>query len=143
MRPIKFRAWDKRNKEWLYMRIDRGEFQGALLTSYNAPNDYTDWQQSTGLTDRRGKEIYEGDILLCGDGGSYFPQAYDEAADEYRDVGKYVVRWGHGDYPAFTMDIPDEVCVDMQANPLSYLHAEGTMEVIGNIYEHPELVRAG
>src|ERR1700740_1944046 len=63
MRQIKFRAWDKVRKHWemdgLMMTIG-----GRLSTNHN--EDY-ELQQFTGLLDKTGKEIYEGDVLLDAD----------------------------------------------------------------------------
>jgi len=54
MREIKFRAWDKDLKMWSTI---------ALKYSIKDVNDYTDyeWCQYTGLKDKNGTEIYEGD----------------------------------------------------------------------------------
>lgn len=98
--------------------------------------------QFTGLTDRNGKEIYEGDVVLCGDDNGSYDQEYDEAKDEFYDVAKRQVVWaGEDSYPAFTLRMlnGDVDEVDCDVNPLGYLAEDGRMEVIGNIYENPEL----
>ena len=102
--------------------------------------------QSIGIEDKNGKEIYGsipingkmskgGDIVLCTDGGEYFPEEYDEKLDEYIPIGKYeVVYMSNDDYPAF--DIKNNL--DLDCNGLSWAKACGTIEVIGN--SHDELL---
>lgn len=51
-REIKFRAWHKNNNK---MRYD--------VTTDLLDRDYLEFMQYTGLKDKKGKEIYEGDIV--------------------------------------------------------------------------------
>lgn len=74
--------------------------------------------QSTGLKDKNGKEIFEGDIV------------------DYKGR-KALVSW-HGSYASFIYRFVDELQKrNAEWNPL-YL-AYMRCEVIGNIYENPEL----
>ena len=75
--------------------------------------------QSTGLFDRNGKEIFEGDIL------------------DYRGR-KAFVRW-HGSYASFIyrfVDEPHKRKAEWKPLYLAYMKCE----IIGNVYENPELL---
>lgn len=75
--------------------------------------------QSTGLFDKNGKEIFEGDIL------------------DYKGR-KALVRW-HGSYASFIYRFVDELQkLNAEWNPLYLAYLK--CEVIGNIYENPELL---
>lgn len=77
--------------------------------------------QSTGLFDRNGKEIFEGDIL------------------DYRGR-KALVRW-HGSYASFIyrfVDEPHKRKAEWKPLYLAYMKCE----IIGNIYENTELLEA-
>lgn len=100
--------------------------------------------QYTGLTDKNGKKIFEGDILRYGflyDYECYLeslknPEEYDnEIYDE--DIKTSVVKWGLDyDYPAF--DLADH---NFDCNGLSQIMCgDYEYEVIGNIHDSPELV---
>ncbi|HEA46437.1 MAG TPA: hypothetical protein ENH99_01510 [Candidatus Pacearchaeota archaeon] len=60
MREIKFRAWDKHNKrmlEWMYP-VD------CWMRWLNGEDNEVEIMQFTGLLDKNGKEIYDGDIVI-------------------------------------------------------------------------------
>lgn len=133
VRETKFRAWDKHDKR---MIVDEQEFiplkvtnKGVLrLSPDHAENlwsivegDRFELMQYTGLKDKNGKEIYEGDIIFV-------------PADEYEEEYKGEIKW-YGGYWGFDEFYPDgTLCGSLFL--FSY-HDFG--EVIGNIYENPEL----
>jgi hypothetical protein len=119
MREIKFRAWDKREgKMWIPIIDQDGipcaknpischlvRMDGELLDPI---------MQYTGLKDKNGKEIYEGDVGKCG----------------YFGIG--FVRY-HKGYWEFGFKEGDEVL-------FCCLPEISDFEVIGNIYQNPELL---
>ena len=123
-REIKFRAWDKKEKRML--PVDAVNFFNKSIVSNQARGEHSGGQfgfieselmQYTGLKDKNGKEIYEGDIVSwfddLGDHGHPFVIKYNEAQ--------------------FLLTIPSEKLDGW------YLGGK-EIEVIGNIYENPELL---
>ena len=126
MREIKFRAFLNSK----YYEKPRMLSWGDLLEQHDAidmfQRDLMTLMQYTGLHDKNGREIYEGDILRVTTG---------------EDGGSYVatVKWfGDEGYPAFDLEgIPTAWNYD--ANALATIFNSGveTCEVIGNVhYSH-------
>lgn len=113
MRKIKFRAWDKLNKEMI--NFESINFQERRVykdtVSYRKFNDI-ELMQYTGLKDMKGKEFYEGDIL------------FETFREEY-----FKVVFENGSFRAEV----DEYSLDLE----DYANI---CEVVGNIYENPELI---
>lgn len=78
MREIKFRAWDKVNKKWVDPKIV--DLWGIFVLA-NKESLTHEMSQNTGLLDRNGKEIYEGDVLKSSMVGQTIPvRWYGESA---------------------------------------------------------------
>jgi uncharacterized phage protein (TIGR01671 family) len=124
MRLIKFRAWDKEEKKFYYFDLQslHGDDGGSVSVDEMFGKDITsfnEFQQFTGLKDKNGKEIYEGDILSLNDYLNHtaiFWIGYDE-----EDAGFSFNEVGYG-----------------QAVPAV---VAGRSEIIGNIYENKELIK--
>ena len=120
MREIKFRAWDYKNDEMREWK-DIGN-NWDLGSVFNNPEmNSCDIMQYTGLKDKNGKEIYEGDVVRIEEtyiGDSIIAK---HNASIIFDLGSFNVNHSNA-------------CFDTLAvNPIYW-------EVIGNIYENPELL---
>ena len=140
MREIKFRAWDKQLKEMAsVICLNIGEWsEDHILKSKSHPYTYNqvfeniELMQFTGLLDKNGNEIYEGDILLV-------PEFYETPEMANTDYIQWVVVFKFG---MFTLENKENTAESDSASLHSDLEAyDGDFEVIGNVYEHPELVK--
>ena len=130
MRDIKFRAWDKEAQQMLTVRDIN--FCGEELDTYEMDGDWLSFEdvevmQYTGLKDKNGKEIYEGDIL------SIECYSYEEPEDEV--LGNVTITV-FGNALIVTGDSGETECLYLSDLRGSYTTI---YEVIGNIYENPEL----
>jgi uncharacterized phage protein (TIGR01671 family) len=128
MREIKFRAWDG-EKMWngFELRTERFVYPPSVA---EGPQKNLAFMQYTGLKDKNGAEIYEGDVLRWVD----WREELTEAPDVYR------VDW---------LDREARFSVNCfrsgrQIDPKDdLLLLDDEFEVIGNVYENPELLRDG
>jgi uncharacterized phage protein (TIGR01671 family) len=117
-REIKFQVWDQDAKKMrTWEDINKVDQEGILCFLDMLEEDQYIPRQFTGLRDKNGKEIYEGDILETRDDDGWFHLRviYDEECARYLFVTD-------DDFYA-----PDELDLD-------------EILVIGNIYENPELL---
>ncbi|EFR8856883.1 hypothetical protein H0279_002996 [Listeria monocytogenes] len=83
--------------------------------------------QYTGLKDKNGKKIFEGDIVeIIGDEGY-----------EFTSVVEY---FGESGYPAFDMRTPEDYYFESNTFSEIIMSSSYELEVIGNIHENPELL---
>lgn len=134
MREIKFKIWDKDKNKWLYdyeditMAIGRmskyAEEKGWILLQF------------TGLHDRHGKEIYEGDIVRFADKWEWYRGKFAGGILSTAEDKKEVLT-NHKKYPYEIRKV--------EFNEGGFVFATHSeireyWEVIGNIYENPELL---
>lgn len=139
MREIKFRAWDKKNKKWLLgyeyeslggfslfgETVLMGEWAATLNEFLFNRNDHKfkdlAVMQYTGLKDKQGKEIYEGDVVRC----RLYWNGENKEENFIVEYGKYPYKKTAGFFPFYGTLNAYEVT---------------PMRVISNIYENPKLL---
>lgn len=134
-RDLKFRAWDKTynnmwgNKQSCEMLMRQAIFNDLGLADNTGCNygDFVIFMQFTGLTDKNGKDIYEGDILRYPN-----PKCFgvvEFGLYEGGEMDDYIS--GNGFYLKREDSKPSNF-----GKKESSIH----LEIIGNIYEHPHLL---
>ena len=129
-REIKFRAFDKSNKKmyykgfWVNCKYPNSDGDICFDPKVFKPGYYNaldiEVMQFTGLKDKNGKEIFEGNIIK----GDYFLSDYYEFITGYVNYSEIdalfdVIKNSGLNYPMYRID---------------------NSEIIGNIYENPELL---
>jgi uncharacterized phage protein (TIGR01671 family) len=131
-RELKFRLW-RNNKKKMYFVTNLNFLMQGFEDSYEVEADYFDndnepyiidnenniLEQYTGLNDKDGKEIYEGDIVQS---TNHHPDKFEIRFVE----GGFCAWWGNDEFP-----------IDIN----HFYDSKGCcIKVIGNIHENPELL---
>lgn len=126
MQESKFRAWNKSGKQWEHFTLTELAL-GAMYTKVKGTNalvchwdNYEHWSQSTGLEDKTGVEIYEGDII-----------------QNVAHKNIWVVVWDRK-HAKFGFQYVSGTMIDARAT----LGGDIEYEIIGNIHSNPELMEA-
>lgn len=128
MREIKFRAWDKGTDSW-HIFTPTTSVMCDPIDRYilDSPDGLIVWEQFTGLLDKNGKEIYEGDII-------YSP---------YRGW-KMIVKIGESKCIGCGVELSgvmvEYLNVGIKSEPFMYKSGCYDYEIIGNIHENHELL---
>lgn len=124
-REIKIRAWEKKQARWVYFTI-KDLFQKIPFDFRKCYANLKNITQFTGLKDENGKEIFEGDIINWtgkrNKGISKFAYRYEVVFER----GMFGYHLGNS-----KVNKIDPIC------EISELE---TYEVIGNVFETPELL---
>jgi uncharacterized phage protein (TIGR01671 family) len=122
-REIKFRIWDKKSKHFCYTDENMDYFayfpriDDMVYWDGNPMDDRVVLSQYTGINDKKGRPIYEGDIL-------------NDADDLFIDA---MVRFDAG---GFGVDAIYD-CIFCYLGDLD----QDVLEVVGNVFENPELIK--
>ena len=131
MRELKFRAWHETDKCWYNPLFIEMNLLGQAIIHHGLEQfeiiPASAIEQYTGLKDKNGKEIYEGDIV-----------------EEVIDTGDYDI---DGTYRYKVVWDDDMLCWSLDPNSIS-IHKDlwecnQSLKVIDNIHENPELLGGG
>ncbi|EAC5508183.1 hypothetical protein LL12_07850 [Listeria monocytogenes] len=120
MREIEFRAWDKEVKEMDYNPSVIEIWQNKPINEQFRleSEEKLVWMQYTGLKDKNGKKIFEGDIVNC--------KFFDRMVGDIAGVINFIdCVWAVSDF---------------KNKRLYQLIDVDNIEIIGNIHENPELL---
>ena len=123
-RLFKFRAWDTDNNE--FVNCEDHQIR-QMQTDYGGLGNRFIYSQFIGLVDKNGNEIFEGDIILC-------DRIYWE---EERNL---IVKYDEESAAFYLLNKKDSVDSETFEKTSCFCVGIYEREVIGNIFENPELL---
>lgn len=157
MREIKFRAWiDSPNigRKWMTYEVDDIDWKNKDIyfeSCFSVEFSGCRLMQYTGLKDKNGKEIYEGDILQIPKGDTFYekPEEYAGGIEDgltENNLNRVVVGWDEEDggfafYRQLPLEISDEIEYDNHPDLFFGEESLKDLTLIGNIYENAELCK--
>lgn len=142
MRTIKFRGKRLTDGNWIYGDFFRNRGLSFIASDGIAENPLATWRdynvdpetvgQFTGLYDKNGKEIYEGDLIKSPSGLVYTVIFGTWVHDEKKEIPKIIDKYEHTGW-----------CISLDGNtPCELLDSEVCSGVIaGNVHDNPELLK--
>jgi uncharacterized phage protein (TIGR01671 family) len=136
-RELKFRIWDKELKDFIYTEkytekvVNESDFciGGDFSSfSFDGGRDWSEgvFQQFTGLKDKNGTEIYEGDVI------EFSLKDFKQIYQVYWN--QEMLRW---DYASLKDNIEDPCACEYNLFERNFSNAK----IVGNIFESPELFK--
>jgi len=126
-REIKFRVWDTHKKEWVKNLT-------YCIDDFSTTNK--EWHkvtQFTGMHDKNGKDIYEGDLVLI-----------ENTHEKFKDY-PLLITFEDGSFCLRLINTNTfSSAITMRDNIANSRHFEGVdpiITIIGNLHENPELLK--
>lgn len=141
MRVFKFRAWDKFNAQYWYSEEHNnlGDFFKKIQHFIDGGNDLI-IEQFTGLIDKNGKEVYEGDIIKWKETRFWNKEQEQKGVAMPRFFKSAVVYDDAEFLVSSTQEFDTPLCCFFRTEDV-HNQFDYKAEVIGNIYKNPELLK--
>lgn len=115
-REIKFRIWDNIDKKFQFINT---QSQTIEIIGFHFYPNRSVVQQFTGLKDKSGKEIYEGDILKC----------------------RIKEKWTSEEETEYLHIVEHKIIESGESHISGFVYIPMDREIVGNIFENPELLK--